>query len=181
MRTALWLLLIFALAVALALAAAADQGYVIVVYPPWRLEMSFLLALALAFALFLLGYAAVRLLRVALRLPGEVKAWRDRRRRDSADRALHEAVAALLAGHHGEAVRQAELAATCSNPQLAALIGAEAARAGDQPEAFDRFLEAARGKAGEVEAARLALEGRRAGKDPAQAAADASWKAKASE
>ena len=164
MRIAFWLLLIFALAVVFALAASIDQGYVIIVYPPWRMEMSFLLALALALALFLLGYAAVRLLRVALRLPGDVKAWRERRRRDSADRALHESMAALLAGHQDKAVKQAGLAATCSNPQLAALIGAEAARVGNQPEAVGRFLEAAKGKKGEVEAARLAIEGRRAGK-----------------
>lgn len=167
MRIAFWLLLIFALAVVFALAASVDQGYVIIVYPPWRMEMSFLLALALALALFLLGYTVVRLLRVALRLPGDVKAWRERRRRDSADRALHEAMAALLAGHQDKAVKQAEHAATCSNPQLAALIGAEAAGAGNQPEAVGRFLEAAKGKKGEVEAARLAIEGRRAGKaDP---------------
>jgi HemY protein len=47
MRIALWLLALFALAVAFTLAARLDQGYVIVVYPPWRLELSFMLALLL--------------------------------------------------------------------------------------------------------------------------------------
>ena len=45
-RIFFWLL--FALLVILLVAAAAlyDQGYVLIVYPPWRIELSFVLALA---------------------------------------------------------------------------------------------------------------------------------------
>jgi HemY protein len=61
MRAALWLLALFALAVAFTLVARLDQGYVIVVYPPWRIELSFMLAILLLAGLMVLAYAALRL------------------------------------------------------------------------------------------------------------------------
>ena len=107
MRTALWLLALFALAVALTLVARVDQGYVIVVYPPWRMELSFLLALALLAGLIVLAYAVLRLGQAALRLPDDVRDWRMRQRVATAERALLDAVRAHL---DGDAVRAARLA-----------------------------------------------------------------------
>ena len=88
MRAAFWLLALFALAVALTLVARVDQGYVIVVYPPWRMELSFLLALALLVGLIVLAYAALRLGQAALRLPDDVREWRDQQRLAAAERTL---------------------------------------------------------------------------------------------
>ena len=59
MRIALWLLALFAIAVAFTLTARLDQGYVIVVYPPWRLELSFMLALLLRAGVIWLGSTSV--------------------------------------------------------------------------------------------------------------------------
>lgn len=99
MRAALWLLGLFAAAVAVVLLARLDQGYVIVVYPPWRLELSFILAVLLLAAVLGLGYFALRLAAIALDLSGDLRAWREKRRREKADQALLDALRAHLDGH----------------------------------------------------------------------------------
>ncbi len=111
MRAVLWLLALFAAAVALTLAARLDQGYVIVVYPPWRLELSFILALLLLAGLLGLAYAALRLGAIALNLSGDLRAWREKKRRDKADTLLLDALRAQLDGDADKARRLAEQAA----------------------------------------------------------------------
>lgn len=98
MRAAFWLLALAALAVAVTLAARLDQGYVIVVYPPWRMELSFMLALFLLAALIGLAYLLLLLANTALRLPDDLRAWRARTRQAAAEQALLEAVRAHLDG-----------------------------------------------------------------------------------
>jgi len=91
MRAAFWLLALFALAVAITLVARLDQGYVIVVFPPWRLEMSFMLTVVVLVGAFLLVSFLLHLARTALRLPEDLRAWRHRRHQAAADRALLDA------------------------------------------------------------------------------------------
>lgn len=98
MRAALWMLALFALAVAFTLVARLDQGYIIVVYPPWRLELSFMLALLLLVGGILLAHAVLRLAGIALNLSGDLRTWREKRRRDKADKALLDAMRAHLDG-----------------------------------------------------------------------------------
>ena len=119
MRAAFWLLALFALAVALTLAARVDQGYVIVAYPPWRMELSFMLALVLLVGLIVLAYAALRLGQATLRLPDEVRDWRSRRRSAAADRALLDAVRAHLDGDAQRAGRLAHKAQSSQAPDIA--------------------------------------------------------------
>jgi HemY protein len=98
MRAALWILGLFALAVAFTLTARLDQGYVIVVYPPWRMELSFMLALLLLAGLVILAYAMLRLAGIALNLSSDVRLWRDKRRKTKADQRLLDALRAYLDG-----------------------------------------------------------------------------------
>ena len=119
MRAAFWLLALFALAVALTLAARVDDGYVIVVYPPWRMELSFMLALVLLLGLLAVGYAVVRLGQTALRLPDDVRDWHARRRGDAADRALMDAVRAHLDGDIYRAGKLARKAQSSQAPDIA--------------------------------------------------------------
>jgi HemY protein len=119
MRAALWLLALFALAVALTLAARVDQGYVIVVYPPWRMELSFMLALMLLVGLIGLAYAVLRLGQVALRLPDDVREWHARRRSLAADRALLNAMRAHLDGDGARADKLARKAHSSQAPDIA--------------------------------------------------------------
>lgn len=125
MRAALWLLALFALAVAFTLAARLDQGYVIVVYPPWRLELSFMLALVLLAAGLAAAYALLRLLAIALNLSGDLRAWREKRSRDKADQALLDALRAHLDGDGDKARQLAEKAvASQLAPDLARRLAA---------------------------------------------------------
>lgn len=103
MRAVIWLLALFALAVAITLIARLDQGYVIVVYPPWRMELSFMLALFLLFGMLTLAYILLRLLGIALNLSGDMRAWRTKRQRQKADEALLDALRAQLDGHQEQA------------------------------------------------------------------------------
>lgn len=116
MRFAFWLLALFAIAVAFVLTARLDQGYVIVVFPPWRLELSFMLAVLLLAGLMLLAYAALRLGGIALNLSGDLRAWREKRRRDKADQALLDALRAHL---NGDPERARQLAAKAADSVLA--------------------------------------------------------------
>jgi HemY protein len=116
MRAALWVLALFALAVAFTLAARLDQGYVIIVYPPWRLELSFVLALLLLTGLVTLAFALLHLARIALNLPDDVRAWREKRHQHKADQALLAAVRAYL---NGDLQQAANLAGQAADSSLA--------------------------------------------------------------
>lgn len=110
MRAVLWLLALFALAVALTLVAQLDQGYVIVVYPPWRMELSFMLALMLLIAILVSAYIVLHLVGIALNLSGDMRAWREKHRRGKADKALLDAIRAHLDGDLERASKLAEKA-----------------------------------------------------------------------
>ena len=75
MKFLVWLLGLFSLAVALKL-AAHNPGYLLLVYPPYRIEISLTLFLLMLLALFVLGYFAVRLALSAIRLPAYVRQFR---------------------------------------------------------------------------------------------------------
>lgn len=110
MRAALWVLALFALAVAFTLVARLDQGYVIIVYPPWRMELSFMLALLLLAGLAVLSFTVFHLARIALNLSGDVRAWRERKRKDKADQALLDALRAFIDGNEQKASELADKA-----------------------------------------------------------------------
>jgi HemY protein len=129
MRAAFWLLALFALAVALTLAARVDEGYVIVVYPPWRMELSFMLALVLLIGLMAIAYAVVRLGQTALRLPDDVRDWHARRRGGAADRALMDAIRAHLDGDAFRAGKLARKAQASQAPDIAERLIAAGATA----------------------------------------------------
>lgn len=116
MRAGLWILALFALAVALTLSARLDQGYVIIVYPPWRMELSFMLALLLLAGMLGLLYGMLRLAGIALNLSGDLRAWRLRKRESRADQAFFDALRAHL---DGDPQRAAALAAKAGESRLA--------------------------------------------------------------
>lgn len=127
MRAAFWVLLLLALSVALFLAVRYDSGYVLIVSPPWRVELSLSLAIALALLLFLVAYLVVRLARGALLLPGDMRAWRERRRKGRAEDDLSRAIAALLARQPEHARKLADKAMARNDTPLCALVAGYAA------------------------------------------------------
>jgi len=74
----MWVLAVFALAVGLSLAAHLNDGYAILVFPPYRAELSLNLAILLWIAGFVLGYMLLRMVAHTLRLPLYVRDFRAR-------------------------------------------------------------------------------------------------------
>ena len=167
MRSLLWLLAVFAAAVALVLLGRIDAGYAMLVYPPWRVEMSMVLFAVALLGLFALFYAGLRVVRHTLSLPGYVSAYRARRRRERAHAALSQALQAYYEGRYARAEKEA--AAAFENgpaPGVAALLAARAAHQMRDFERRERWLERA-DEAGEsfqaahlMSRAELALEER---------------------
>src|SRR3954467_8128745 len=156
MRSLLWLLAVFAAAVAIVILGRVDAGYVLFVYPPYRVEMTMLLFTVAAAALFLVLYFLFRLVGQAVSLPAIVRAYRARRRRERAYAALASALQAYYEGRYRRAEKQAELAFdTGPTPGLAALLAARAAHQMRDFERRDRWLERADNAGDALQTARL--------------------------
>jgi HemY protein len=167
MRSLFWLLAVFAAAVALVILGRIDAGYVLFIYPPYRVEVSMLFFGVAALAAFLVLYAALRLLGHALSLPAYVRGYRARRRRERAHAALASALQAFYEGRYTRAEKEASIAFESGpTPALAALLAARAAHQMRDFQRRDRWLDRA-DAAGErmraaclVSRAELALEDR---------------------
>ena len=128
MKSLIAFIVIAAFAVTLALAFRLNAGYVLLVSPPYRIELSqnaFIILAILGFAaLYALIRAAVRL----AQLPEEVRAGRKRRQFERFRSKQDAAVVALLEGRHGKARQFAEEAlAIPQSSAVPALVGARAA------------------------------------------------------
>jgi len=168
MKSLLWLVLVFAAAAALAVFGRTNEGYALLVYPPWRIEVSLLLGIIALLLTFALLYTVTRLIHNALDLPGQVRAYRQRRSRERAQGALAAALQAYLEGRFVRAEREAQRAWDGDSARgLAALIGARAAHQLRQAERRDQWFQRAESAGSEslkvarlVSRAELALEDR---------------------
>ncbi|MDQ1314172.1 MAG: HemY protein [Pseudomonadota bacterium] len=79
MRWLISFIVVAVLAVALAMAGRYDPGYVVLVYPPWRMEISFISFVLMVAALVVGGTVLLRLTALTLNLPSIVRAQRERR------------------------------------------------------------------------------------------------------
>jgi HemY protein len=156
MRALFWLVAVFAAAVALALAGRLGEGYVLFVYPPWRVELSMLLFVLAALAAFGVGYFAFRMVGHALALPEQVRAFRERRRRAQAQSALVAALQLHFEGRYARAEKEAALAWEAGvAPGIAALIAARAAHQMRELERSRQWLERAEAAGEALHTARL--------------------------
>src|SRR5262245_15762033 len=144
MRSLFWLLAVFAAAVALVILGRIDAGYVLFIYPPYRVEVSMLFFAIAAVAAFAALYTTLRLLGHAVALPRYVRAYRARRRRERAQAALASALQAYYEGRYARAEKEASLAFESGpSPALAALLAARAAHQMREFQRRDRWLERA--------------------------------------
>ncbi|MDR2239883.1 MAG: heme biosynthesis protein HemY [Zoogloeaceae bacterium] len=160
MRALLWLLALFALAVGVALVFGFNDGYVLIVLPPWRAELTLNLFAVLVVGGFLLGYFLLRMVVHTLRLPGAVRAFRARKRREKGARALREAALQLFEGRYGHALKNAAASyAVQEAPGLSALMAARAAHFLQDAQREEEWLQrAAEHDAESSQAARLMTE-----------------------
>ena len=156
MRSLFWLLAVFAAAVALVIVGRLDAGYVVAVFPPYRIEASLLFVAIAALLAFVLLYVAARLLGHAVSLPAAVGAFRARRRRERAHAALAQALQAYYEGRYARAEKHATVAFEIGPvPGVAALLAARAAHQMRDFERRDRWLERADAAGDKLQTARL--------------------------
>ena len=159
MRGLFWVLSLFALAVGLSMAARFNDGYVLLVLPPWRMEVSLNLAVAVLAGGFLLLHLILRGVALTLALPGRVREFRARRQQAKAAAIFQDAVRLLFEGRFGHALKKAaEAHAAGEAPGLAALIAARAAQRMRESGKQQQWLERATADDARTAAARLMLE-----------------------
>jgi HemY protein len=167
MKTLTWIVGIVALAVGLTLAARWNDGYVLLVLPPYRVELSLNLLIVIAAAGFAAGYALMRFVFATLRLPRDVRAYRLARRREKGQASLTEALQEYFAGRYGRAEKAAAASIELGeHPGLAAVLAARAAHELRAWERRDAYLAQAAATAEDdvarvVTEAELLLEARR--------------------
>jgi HemY protein len=90
-RRLFWLLALCALAVGISLAARFNKGYLLLVLPPYRAELSLHLAIVLLALTFVLLYGLCRAAALTVSLPNRVRSFRERRRCEKAAVAFQDA------------------------------------------------------------------------------------------
>ena len=135
MRIVAWLLLLAASAIGLALAARYNDGYALLVLPPWRVDLSLNLLLLLLLVAFFVVHGLLLTLRNALKLPRSVAEFRRRRALDKSSVDLREASRLMVEGRYGHALRCVERA-YLNHPDtgMVALVGWRAAHGLRDPE-----------------------------------------------
>lgn len=103
MRWLISILILIVLAVGLALAGRYDPGYAVLVYPPWRIEVSFI-AFVMLLAGFVVGaYLLTRLAVTTLKLPQIVREQRAQREAERRDASFAGGLRAYVEGRYQDA------------------------------------------------------------------------------
>lgn len=110
MRTALSVLMLFAVAVAAALLAGNNQGTITLFWPPHRIDLSLNLVLLLLAGVFVTVHLALRALSALFEMPRQARRWRLQQRERAVFVAVLDALHHLFAGRFIRARKSAELA-----------------------------------------------------------------------
>ncbi len=141
MRWLIWVLVLFCVAVALAVVARFSNGNIAIFWPPYRVDLSVNLAVALLVVSFVLLHLALLGLRKFSKMTGDVKQYRENRTRDKATESLRQALMAGFEGRFGRVERLAREAQTLpETATIASLLGARAAHKMRQYHRRDEWL-----------------------------------------
>lgn len=141
MKWLVWFLVLAATAVALTL-ASHNPGYVLLVYAPYRVEMSLTLFVLALLAGFVVLYQAFQLAFGILGLPEYVRRFRSERTRDKARKSEHAALLAFFEGRYPAAERAARQAMQAGESYgLMSVVAARAAHQQYQPERCAAYLD----------------------------------------
>ena len=159
MRWLFWLLLISALAVGAALLATSNAGYVLIVRPPYRLELSLNLLLVLIVLAFVLLHLSLQFIHYTRRLPASVRAYKENQRLRRGHAALQESLHAMAEGHYVVAQKAAARAFELGeDPALSTLIAARASHKLKQKSRRDYYLAEAEQHAPDKPLARMLMQ-----------------------
>lgn len=135
MKYLLSILLLFAAAVALS-TLLQNTAYVLLVYPPYRIEVSLKLFVALFLLVFGFGYWLIHLLLATTQLPAVVQKLRTNRAQDKARKLLDVVLRAFFEGRYQDAEKAATRA--IKHGERSVLYHIIAARAAHELGALDR-------------------------------------------
>ena len=145
-RWSLWLFALALFAVAVALAGRYGSGYVVIVVPPWRVELSVMLFAIIIAVAFAATYAILRLAGWVYRLRRVLRAKRKERQRNKSRIALYSGLKSLFSGQFRLAEQYARAAMSANEAHdgtrdLAATVAAWAAHEGGNSNAAVPYLE----------------------------------------
>lgn len=170
MRWLISLLIIAVLAVALAMAGRYDPGYVVLVYPPWRMEVSFISFVLMLVALVVSGILLLRLALLTLNLPSIVRAQRERRAAQKRDENFAGGLRAFAEYRHQDAEQSlGQWQGDDARLGVARILAARAAQEMRAPQQRERHLQAAIEHGAELAAQLFEAEARLESKDAAAA------------
>jgi HemY protein len=140
-RWLIWLLLLAAAAVGLTLAARLGEGYVLLVVPPWRIDLSLNIAVLLVAFIVVAGYFLLHAVTITLTMPSRVRDFQRRRAQKRARETFAEALRSYFEGRLGKAERAARAALELGEqPVLSAILAARAAHGLRNYAARDEYL-----------------------------------------
>lgn len=141
-RWVLWVLGMAALAVGIAMAGRYGGGYVVMVIPPWRIELSAMLFCIIAIALFALCYWVIRLSVAAYGMPRHLKKIRAEQERTRSRDAVFDSLQLLFSGRFRDAEEKARAGMQHGDTRdLAAALAAWAAYEGGNSGAAVPYLD----------------------------------------
>lgn len=141
-RWALWLLGLAALAVGIALAGRYGAGYVVMVLPPWRIEMSVMMFVILLLAGFVLAYLLIRIAVNTYGMREHVRTLRAENAKSKAREAMFGSLQLLFSGRFREAEEKARVAIDHPDTRdLASALAAWAAYEGGNSVAAVPYLD----------------------------------------
>ena len=145
MQRIIWLLFLMVLAGVLAVLARSSSGNVAILLPPYRIDVSVNVAVALLALTFAGLYLLLSLLSAARRLPERSRAYRAAKQQDQAMASLAGSIKAFLEGRFARAEQLASRASNESRIEgVAALVAARAASQLAEHERADKWLMQAR-------------------------------------
>ena len=146
MKFLVWLLALFTVAVTLTL-FARNPGYVLFVYPPYRIELSLTLFVFGLLLLLALGYISTRLLFGLLHLPSHVRSYREQRAMGKSRAAMMEALTAFFEGRYAAAEKAAVRAMESGDQSgINPIIAARSAHELHEFDKRDSYLASTKGK-----------------------------------
>ncbi|HEY0666211.1 MAG TPA: heme biosynthesis HemY N-terminal domain-containing protein [Gallionella sp.] len=146
MKYLMWILGLFAAAVALTM-ATHNSGYVLLVYPPYRIELSLTLFVVLLVLGFVCGYALVRLFFAVYGLPAHVREYHRERAQAKSREVLDKMLGAFFEGRYAAAENIAARAIESGESSVIyPVIAARSAHELREYKKRDAYLSAAEGR-----------------------------------
>lgn len=129
MKSLFWLIILATAATLTALGAWGNGGYVLLVLPPWRVELSLNFLPILLAVTFLAFYGLLRAYSLLRQLPAQARSYQQHRQLLQAHQTLFLANRLLFEGRVGQALKKATEAYLAGAPKgLTSLIAARAAQ-----------------------------------------------------